>query len=721
MNTSGLQDILPLSPLQEGLLFHRLYSGDAPDVYAVQLVVELTGDLSVPSLKQAAQSLLARHPGLRAAFRHEGLSRPVQLIPRHVPLPWAEHDLTDIRDAERDQRLEELLRADRYERFDLATPPLVRFLCIRVARDRHVFVMSNHHLLLDGWSLPIVLRDLVTLYATGGDDSELPRVRSPRDHLEWLSRRDRAADRAAWAEAVGGFDEPSLIAPDAQTAPAPELPDELELELDAATTAALAPVARRLGVTASTLVQTAWALVLAQFTGKDDIVFGATVSGRPADVEGVETMVGLFINTVPVRVRLRPAEHLEDLITRVQLEQTRLLPHHHLDLPSIRQLSGLSGTTQMFDTLLVYENYPAAPHGTVGDAESGGELRITDMRGRDATHYPLTLLVHPGERLRLRLEYRTDAVDEAGARSLGEQLLQALRAVVHETRVPVGRLDVRAPAERLHPAAHRGEDLALSEVSLSGLFEEQVVRAPGAVAVEFEGGVVSYGELDGRANRLAWYLRLLGVGGESRVVVALPRSVDAVVAFLGVLKAGGVYVPVDLSYPAERVAFVVGDCAPAAVISVSGAGVVGCEGVPLVLLDDLVVVSGLAEVSSGSLGVVSGRDEAAYVVYTSGSTGRPKGVVVSQGGVVNVLAGLRGVVGSGRVLALTTFAFDIAVLELFGPLTSGGCVVLASSEVVGDAGLLVDLVVSSGVSVVQATPSLWREILGVAGDRLKHV
>ncbi|WP_181008001.1 MULTISPECIES: amino acid adenylation domain-containing protein, partial [unclassified Streptomyces] len=253
------------------------------------------------------------------------------------------------------------------------------------------------------------------------------------------------------------------------------------------------------------------------------------------------------------------------------------------------------------------------------------------------------------------------------------------------------------------------------------MFEEQVVRAPGAVAVEFEGGVVSYGELDGRANRLAWYLRLLGVGGESRVVVALPRSVDAVVAFLGVLKAGGVYVPVDLSYPAERVAFVVGDCAPAAVISVSGAGVVGCEGVPLVLLDDLVVVSGLAEVSSGSLGVVSGRDEAAYVVYTSGSTGRPKGVVVSQGGVVNVLAGLRGVVGSGRVLALTTFAFDIAVLELFGPLTSGGCVVLASSEVVGDAGLLVDLVVSSGVSVVQATPSLWREILGVAGDRLKHV
>ncbi|WPO69658.1 non-ribosomal peptide synthetase [Streptomyces sp. KN37] len=723
MNTSGLQDILPLSPLQEGLLFHRLYSGDAPDVYAVQLVVELTGDLSVPSLKQAAQALLARHPGLRAAFRYEGLSRPVQLIPRQVPLPWSEYDLTDVPEAERDRRLEELLRADRYERFDLATPPLVRFLCIRVAQDRHVFVMSNHHLLLDGWSLPIVLRDLVTLYATGGDDSELPRVRSPRDHLEWLSRRDRAADRAAWAEAVGGFDEPSLIAPAARTAPAPELPDELELELDAATTAALAPVARRLGVTAGTLVQTAWALVLAQFTGKDDIVFGATVSGRPADVEGVETMVGLFINTVPVRVRLRPAEHLADLITRVQEEQTRLLPHHHLDLSSIRQLSGLSGTTQMFDTLLVYENYPAAPRGTVGGAEAGGELRITGMRGRDATHYPLTLLVHPGERLRLRLEHRTDTVDEAGARSLGEQLLQALRAVVHETRIPVGRLDVRAPAERLHPAAHRGEDLALPEASLAGLFEEWVVRDPGAVAVEFEGGVVSYGELDGRANRLARFLRLLGVGGESRVVVALPRSVDAVVAFLGVLKAGGTYVPVDPSYPVERIAFVVGDCAPSVVISVSGAGVAGCGGVPVVLLDDPVVVSRLGEVSSGSLGVVSGREQAAYVLYTSGSTGRPKGVVVSQGGVVNVLAGLRGVVGSGsgRVLALTTFAFDIAVLELFGPLTAGGCVVLASSEVVGDAGLLVDLVVSSGVSVVQATPSLWREILAVAGDRLKHV
>ncbi|WP_327341296.1 non-ribosomal peptide synthetase [Streptomyces europaeiscabiei] len=721
MNTSGLQDILPLSPLQEGLLFHRLYSGDAPDVYAVQLVVELTGDLSVPALKRAAQALLARHPGLRAAFRHEGLSRPVQLIPRQVPLPWQEYDLAGVPDAERDRRLEELLRADRYEHFDLATPPLVRFLCIRVARDRHVFVMSNHHLLLDGWSLPIVLRDLVALYATGGDDAELPRVRSPREHLEWLSRRDRAADRAAWAEAVGGFDEPSLIAPTARTAPAPELPDELELELDAATTAALAPAARRLGVTVGTLVQTAWALVLAQFTGKDDIVFGTTVSGRPADVEGVETMVGLFINTVPVRVRLRPAEHLADLITRVQDEQTRLLPHHHLDLPSIRQLTGLSGTTQMFDTLLVYENYPAAPRGTVGDTEAAGDLRITDMRGRDATHYPLTVLVRPGERLGLRLEYRTDAVDEAGARALGEQLLQALRAVVHDTGTPVGRLDVRAPAERLHPAAHRGEDLALPGDSVVGLFEGWVGCGSGVVAVECGGEVVSYGELDVRANRLARYLRLLGVGGESRVVVALPRSVDAVVAFLAVWKAGGVFVPVDPGFPVERVGFVVGDCDPVVVVSVSGVGGFGGVGVPVVLLDDPVVVGRVGGLSGGSLGGVCGGDRAAYVVYTSGSTGRPKGVVVSHGGVVNVLAGLRGVVGSGRVLGLTTFAFDIAVVELFGPLTSGGCVVLASSGVVGDAGLLVDLVVSSGVSVVQATPSLWREILTVAGDRLKHV
>ncbi|UNS95047.1 amino acid adenylation domain-containing protein [Streptomyces tubbatahanensis] len=723
MNKSRLQDILPLSPMQEGMLFHRLYGGDAPDVYAVQLVVELTGELSVPSLKAAARALLERHPSLRAAFRHEGLSRPVQLIPREVRLPWAEHDLTELPEPERTARLENLLHTDRYESFDLESPPLIRFLCIHTSADRHVFVMSNHHLLLDGWSLPIVMRDLIRLYATGGDASALPRVRSPRDHLEWLSRRDRSADRAAWAETMAGFDEPSLIAPAAPKAPAPQLPEELELELDADSTAALAPAARDLGVTTSTLVQTAWALVLAQFTGKDDIVFGTTVSGRPADIEGVEAMVGLFINTVPVRVRLRPAERLGDLVTRIQREQIRLMPHHHLDLPSIGQLSGLPATSPLFDTLLVYENYPAAPRGTVGESGTAEELRITNTRGRDATHYPLTLLVHPGQRLGLRLEYREDTVHSDLVRALGEQLLRALRALIHESGTPVGRIDVRDPAERQITAAHHGEHLALPDVSVVGLFEEQVGRVPGAEAVVCGGVSLSYGELDARANRLAWLLRGRGVGVESRVVVALPRGVDVVVALLAVLKVGGVYVPVDPSYPVERVAFVVGDCAPAVVVSVSGAGVVVPGGVPVVLLDDPVVLGELAGLSSGRLvlGVAEDPGRAAYVVYTSGSTGRPKGVVVSQGGVVNVLGALRGVVGVGRVLALTTFAFDIAVVELFGPLTGGGCVVMASGGVVGDAGRLVELVVSSGVSVVQATPSLWREMLAVADGRLQHV
>ncbi|MFD7507646.1 amino acid adenylation domain-containing protein, partial [Streptomyces sp. NPDC059850] len=718
MSTSGLQDILPLSPMQEGMLFHRLYDQEAPDVYAVQLTVDLEGELSLPALRAAAKALLARHPGLRAAFRHEGLSRPVQLIPKSVELPWYEHDLSDRPEAERETHLAELLEADRYEPFDLMTPPLVRFRYIRLAAERHVFVMSHHHLLFDGWSQPIVLRDLVALYGTGGDASALPAVRSPRTHLEWLSRRDRAADRAAWAEVMEGFDEPSLLAPPVAKA-VPALPEQLELALDADATSSLTRRARSLGVTTSSVVQTAWALVLAQFTGRDDVVFGATVSGRPADVAGVEAMVGLFINTLPVRIRLRPAETLADLVTRVQREQAGLLAHHHYDLASIKQLCGLHADTPLFDSLLVYENYPSAPGGAAGGP---GELRIVGIRGRDATHYPLTLMVLPGAELSLRLSHRQDLLDRAAVVALGERLLRVLRTFASDPASPVARLDVLAGQERALPAEHRGPVVATQSVPLPVLFEERVGVVPDVRAVVCGEVALSYAELDARVNRLARLLVSRGVGVESRVAVAMPRSVDAVVALLAVLKAGGAYVPVDPSYPAERVRFMVEDSAPVLMLSVSGAmDWAEAMTVPVILLDDPAVVAELEAVSSVSLGVVPALSSAAYVIYTSGSTGRPKGVVVPHGGLVNVLAGLRGVVGADRVLALTTFAFDIAVVELFAPLVSGGCVVIASSEVVADAELLVGLAVEARVSVMQATPSLWREVLAVAGDRLKEV
>ncbi|WP_143570427.1 condensation domain-containing protein, partial [Streptomyces acidiscabies] len=645
MSTSGLQDILPLSPMQEGMLFHRLYDTDAPDVYAVQLTVDLEGELSVPALRAAAQALLARHPGLRAAFRHEGLSRPVQLIPKAVPLPWYDHDLTHLPEDERETRLTELLKADRYAPFDLMKPPLVRFLCVRLAEDKYVFVMSNHHLLFDGWSQPIVLRDLVTLYATGGDASGLPPVRPPRAHLEWLSRRDRAADRAAWAEVMDGFDEPALLVPSSAGAP-PALPELLELALDTGTTAALTRRARSLGVTASTMVQTAWALVLAQHTGRDDVVFGATVSGRPVEVAGAETMVGLFINTLPVRVRLRPAETLAGLVTRVQREQVGLMPHHHYDLPSIKQLSGVPGDAPLFDSLLIYENYPSAPTGAVAAAPGGGGLRIAGLRGRDATHYPLTLVVNPGDELTLRLSYRQDLLDPATVNTLGERLTRALRTLAGETATPVGRLDVLERAERALPGAHQGPVMPVPGVSLPVLFEERVRAVPDAVAVVCGDVSLSYGELDGRVNRLARLLVSRGVGVESRVVVGLTRSVDAVVALLAVLKTGGAYVPVDPRYPAERIAHVVEDSAPVLVVG----ALEGVSGVPVVLLNDPVVMGELEALSSASLGVVPELSSAAYTIYTSGSTGRPKGVVVPHGGVVNVLAGLRGVVGADRVL-----------------------------------------------------------------------
>ncbi|MFC5055683.1 amino acid adenylation domain-containing protein [Saccharothrix xinjiangensis] len=704
-----IEDILPLTPVQQGMVFHHAYEGPSgADVYIAQLVVDLEGDLDARALRAAAQALVDRHATLRTAFRRRRTGDWAQVVARTAVLPWRELDLRGEDDPSAAAEREVL--ADRGRRFDLGAPPLVRCALLRTGERAHRFVLTNHHIVLDGWSMPVLLRDLVALYRSGGDASGLPPVRPHRDYSRWLASRDTAAAKAAWARAFAGFAEPTLVAdPDATRASAP--PRQLGFTPEPGVAAGLAALARDHGLTTNTVLQVCWALVLAERTGRSDVAFGATVAGRPPELAGVEDMVGLFVNTLPVRVRLDPRERVAALLSRVQAEQAALLAHQHLGPADVAAVTGLP---TLFDTSFVFENYPTDPaaDGTFAD------LVVTAARGHDATHYPLGLVAVADPDLRFLLDHRPDLVDRAEAEDVAAHLLRVLGAVVANPGAPVGRLDTLDPAVRRQVLV-TWNDTAREHPAdvLPDLFAAQVRRTPNAVALVHRDESLTYAELDARANRLARSLIARGAGAEVVVAVLVPRSVDSVVALLAVHKAGAVHLPVDPGYPAERTAFMLADADPALVVTTGAVAHRAAAVHP-----DRVVAVDAPEVRA-ELGRRPATDpprattpaHGAYVLYTSGSTGRPKGALVTHASLTNLLHHHRGQVLDPAVRAVggrrlrmdhtASFSFDASWGIFLWMAAHGHEMHLVDDETRLDPAAFAAQVARERVDVVDLTPS----------------
>ncbi|MEV4970315.1 amino acid adenylation domain-containing protein [Streptomyces scopuliridis] len=463
----GLEEILPLSPLQQGLLYHVLVSGlgtdteteegagqgadeaDLPagehNVYTVQVWLELVGDLDPDRLRAAGRALLRRHTNLSAAFVHEGLAEPVQVFGAAAELPWREEDLSALAEDGREPEIDRLLGQERNRRFTPTAPPMMRLMLIRLADNRHRVVLTTHHILMDGWSLPIVLRELFALYREAGGEgsvtatepvtasaADLPATTPFREYLSWLGRVDGTEAEAAWREALSGLTASTRVALEEGTAE-PMAPRNVTVELSAETTVALVDMARRHGVTTNTVLQAGWGILMGQETGNTDVVFGSVVSGRPAELAGVETMVGLFINTVPTRVRLDPAESLGALLVRLQREQARLLPYHHISLAEIRRITDVGNP---FDTVMAFENYPLD---TEELAEPAPGLKLARAYGDDAPHFPLNLVVSArGERLLLRFDYRPHLMERERVESLADRFTRLLTTAATEPTRGVG-------------------------------------------------------------------------------------------------------------------------------------------------------------------------------------------------------------------------------------------------------------------------------------------
>ncbi|MGW6905408.1 amino acid adenylation domain-containing protein [Streptomyces sp. NPDC054940] len=737
---SLVEDVLPLSPLQQGLLFHALFDEGAQDVYTMQSLVEIEGPLRPALLRTAAEELFARHANLRSAFLHEDLDEPVQVVLKQVPVNWAEADTAGEGEVAR------LIAEDATARFDLTDPPLLRLTLVRRAADRWLLVLTNHHLLLDGWSIPLLVRELLQLYAAQlapGSTAPLPAVRPYRDFLAWLASRDREASAHAWREALAGAT-PTVLAP--SSAGLVPVPPELHtLRLTEELTGRVQEFARSRGITVNTVVQGLWALLLARLTGRGDVVFGATVAGRPAELAGVESMIGLFINTVPVRVTVPPGEGAGAFLRRVQDEQSRLMDHQHLGLTEIQRTAGAG---VLFDTLLVFENYPI-DESAVAEAERNAGLRITEVKGSGATHYPLTLAVLAEQRLGVVFEFRPDCYDRPGVEQLADRFERLLHAVLAAPDVPLAALDVLAPEERVALLTGGvGERLPVSYRTMPEVFEAQAARTPDAVAVVGDGQTLTFAELNTAANQLARNLVELGAGPEQIVAFALPPTPDVMTALLAIQKVGAAYLPLDPAWPGDRIAGMLEDACPVALISTTTATPFKGRGelrdqpqstrgrhpafAPdrCVILDSPDTRQRLAHTPATNLTDTDRPtpllpEHPAYVIYTSGSTGRPKAVVIPHRAIVNLFTAHNralhtpaSTAAGGSPLRIG-HAWPIAFDASWQPMLwmfAGHELHMVPEDVRRDPAALRDFLARNGIEFIELSPSLLGELVAQGGD-----
>ncbi|MFC8228911.1 amino acid adenylation domain-containing protein [Streptomyces sp. NPDC057287] len=710
-----LEDVLPLTPLQAGMLFHALYDSRAVDVYTAQFVFDLEGSVDVAALGAAVAGLLRRHANLRVGFLHEGLDEPVQAVAAEVPVPLEELDLT-LPDGTgtAGERLTSFLAADRTRRFDLTAPPLMRFTLVRTAPLRHRLVMTSHHILLDGWSMPLLVQELFELYARRGDDSALPRVAPYRTYLAWLAQQDRPAALDAWRTALAGIEAPTRLTGHggAHVPDSGELPGTLVLTLDAATTHRLRETARAHRLTLNTLVQGAWGLLLTHLTGRGDIVFGTTVSGRPPEIPGIESMVGLFINTVPVRVRPEPGDTLGALLARLQEEQGRLLGSQYVGLTEIR---GVTGLDELFDTLVVFENYPMDAEALRTAQQRLPGLAVTGFSGTDAAHYPLTLTVAPGDALKITFGYRAAVLDRDEVTRTAARLQRLLMVMADGLDRRADAVPVLLEGERDSLIAQgRGTELtcATADMSVPDAFARRADRHPDAVAVTGPGEQLTYRQVQEVSAELAGSLAGLGVGAEDGVGILMGRSAALVTASLAALRAGAAYVPLDPNWPVERLVRVTGTTPLHALIVDESTRThpwvrqLGPD-VPVVCVDAAGRVRKGGPDAPGALAPVTGGARLAYVMFTSGSTGLPKGVGVTHADITALAADRTWDGGAvDAVLLHSAYVFDASTFEIWAPLLNGGRVVVAPEGTLQPA-VLRDLVGRHGVTGAFLTTALF--------------
>ncbi|WP_433592790.1 amino acid adenylation domain-containing protein [Nocardia sp. CA-145437] len=710
-----IEDVLALSPLQEGLFSLSRLAGDGIDLYTMQFVVDIDGPLDTGLLRRSAQAMLDRHPNLRAAFWDENVPRPVQIVPAHAEMPWTEQDA-------RPEEFDDLAAAERRVPFDLSRGPALRVLLLTVpGTGARRMILTAHHILMDGWAVAIYFTELLAVYQAGGSAAALPKPRPYRDYIAWLGAQDTAAVTQRWTDYLVELTGPLLLAGGAPIA-ADAVPEKTRLLLSAADTAAVRSWAGAHGLTLNTAVQFAWTVLLGRLTDRRDVVYGTTISGRPDQLPGVEGMVGLFINTVPVTHRLDRELSVVEQCARLQRECAAMRDIGYVSLSSVQRAAG-HGT--LFDTLFVFENAPIDDAIRTVTAPDGARFRPVEMES--LAHYPLTVVAHmSGDELLVQFEAMPAALPYLPAEGLGERLLAVLRQLPGIGSATPDALSVLTADERAAFAAAEtpGVDSAEPADSVWELFERQVAATPEAVALQDSSGLrLTYRELRELAARQAVEFAERGVGAESVVALVMPRSPRSIIALLAAFAAGGAYVPVDITLPASRIESILRQASPALVVTdaatrgdldPSGTLLTG----PVLVLDNSPVAQGLSDEPVGTPQVVRHPDQLAYLIFTSGSTGEPKGVAGTQAALMAYFADHRdrvyrpAMARLGRPLRIAhawSLSFDASWQPMVG-LLAGQAIHLFDAVEMRDAHRLCAGMIARDIDMIDTTPSMFAQL-----------
>lgn len=706
----NIEDIYPLSPTQQGILFHALYAPKS-GVYLAQISCTLSGSLNVSALKEAWQLVMERHPVLRTSFRWVSSEQPFQVVYRHVKLPWEQHYWRGVSQQE---CLKNFLEADRQRDFDLDKPPLMRLALIQLSEENYQFVWSKHHLILDGWSTVLVFKEVFDAYEALHQGDNLPVIHSRAygDYIAWLRQQDLSAAEAFWRNTLKGFTAPTPLIVNrdfGSTSSGNEDHDEQQIQLSEATTTALHFLAQQHQLTLNTLLQGAFALLLSRYSGEEDIVFGTTSSGRPPTLAGVESMVGVFINTLPARVHVESGEFLLPWLKKLQAQQAQARQYEYSPLVEVQAWSDVPRGMPLFESILVFENYPV----NSSLPKQSENLGIREVRFVESINYPLTVVVGVGSELSLKIWYSRQHFDAATITRMLGHLQTLLEGMVANPNQHLKELQLLTEAER-HQLLVEWNDTQTDyyQRCIHELFEEQVERSPHAVAVVFEDEQLTYQELNGRANQLACYLQKLGVKQEVLVGICVERSLEMVVGILGILKAGGAYVPLDQAYPQERLAFILQDAQVPVLLTQQQLVKVLPHQTKVVCLDT--DWESISQESQENPVRESTADNLAYVIYTSGSTGQPKGVLVNHANVTRLFTATQSWFNFNQqdVWALFhSIAFDFSVWELWGALLYGGRLVVVPYCISRSSKDFYDLLYQQQVTVLNQTPSAFRQLI----------
>ncbi|RJG17684.1 non-ribosomal peptide synthetase [Paenibacillus thiaminolyticus] len=719
MDRNEIQNVYPLSPMQEGMLFYSLLQED-PGMYCLQLSLTIEGDLNLDAVQRSFDALLQKHDILRTIFVHEKLQKPRQIVLKERTAKVVFENLLDLSPEQRKERWEAYEREDRSKGFDLAKDVLFRVAVFRTGERNWRMLFTHHHIILDGWCFQIVMRDFFDIYATLLGGGALSGEASPpySSYIQWLDKQDRKEAVQYWRKRLEGYEQPSAVpalrAGKGGTYEKADYVQPLGEELQHS----LTRLARTCQATLNSVMQAAWAIVLHRYNQADDVVFGAVVSGRPPEIEGIERMVGLFINTVPVRVRLRKEETFSALVQKVQRDMAEAEKYMYVSLADVQEQSPLKH--RLLDHIVAYQNYPAQ----AADPEEEAALlkfTITGMHSHEQTNYDFNLTIAPDEGL-FMINYNAARYEPEEIQAIAGHYMAVLRQAAAGPALPIEAMELADGEERrllLELAVLAGHGRPAAH-TLDIYFERQAAARPEHAALIEGGTSMTYGELNSRANRLARRLRLKGVRPNAVVGMMTGRSAEMIVGILAVLKAGGAYLPIDPAYPGERIAYMLADSGAALLLadrtSANSRVLAEFAGEVIQIEEETALES-----DDSNLDRLASPTDPAYIIYTSGSTGQPKGILTAHRNIERVVIdpGYINITPDDRILQLSNYAFDGSIFDIFGALLNGASLVLVPKEFMLDMGQLSAYISGQKITMFFTTTALFNTLVEVNAPALR--